>query len=390
MSISYHGIVGFKAKTTLPSVTSWGTNNNILKDPTKGIHTRRKDRVGQTDDVTKIIDGAGDRACEYIQIYPRGQNVMVGVQYSNQGVSSTPSGITNAFSSQQASLPYKIQNFRPPVRSQRELLPLSRMPRNVYTVNTTPELIDFSQKLACPSENCREASKKIWRTEIRPTATYRLEEPIIPPLDDVKYVIQNPIKISAHSGCKTTDITQQYVDTPTKGTMNREYYHQGSNPSNPNITSITELGEYYDSNDYIKDRRNNPYSTALKGNEENMIPDNVMVLEGKTPKYSMTTNLQELIDINPRPEYIRELERNIPEVSLTVNPSIKGEEQISSRNAYLPQRPKYGGFNNLGFIPDTKRSGEIKESLNTQKNNISRQVMNTSMSRVGKYGTKML
>ena len=47
MSFSYSGIVSY-GKSTLPSVDSWGQNNNILRDPPKSIHTRRIDKVGQT------------------------------------------------------------------------------------------------------------------------------------------------------------------------------------------------------------------------------------------------------------------------------------------------------------------------------------------------------
>ena len=71
--------------TTLPSVESWGTNMNILKDPPKSIHTRRIDKVGDTQEITIDIDGAGDRICEMINVYGRGINQMVGVNYGNNG-----------------------------------------------------------------------------------------------------------------------------------------------------------------------------------------------------------------------------------------------------------------------------------------------------------------
>ena len=70
---------------TLPSVESWGTNMNILKDPPKGLYTRRIDKVGDTQEITIDIDGAGDRICEMINVYGRGINQMVGVNYGNNG-----------------------------------------------------------------------------------------------------------------------------------------------------------------------------------------------------------------------------------------------------------------------------------------------------------------
>ena len=33
-------------RVTLPSVEMWNTNMNILKDPPKGVYTRRVDKVG--------------------------------------------------------------------------------------------------------------------------------------------------------------------------------------------------------------------------------------------------------------------------------------------------------------------------------------------------------
>ena len=40
---------------TLPSVEGWGTNLNILRDPPKAVWTRRRDKVSDTQDITRII-----------------------------------------------------------------------------------------------------------------------------------------------------------------------------------------------------------------------------------------------------------------------------------------------------------------------------------------------
>ena len=55
MSISYSGLTNY-GKATLPSAESWGTNMNILRDPPKSITTRRIDKVGQTSEITTMID----------------------------------------------------------------------------------------------------------------------------------------------------------------------------------------------------------------------------------------------------------------------------------------------------------------------------------------------
>ena len=58
MSLSYSAITNH-GKITLPSIESWSTNMSILKDPPKSITTRRINKVGQTSDITSMIDDAG-------------------------------------------------------------------------------------------------------------------------------------------------------------------------------------------------------------------------------------------------------------------------------------------------------------------------------------------
>ena len=66
--LSYSGLIGH-GKVTLPSVSTWGTNMNILRDPPKSVYTRKIDRVGQTSSITEMIDESGDRACEAIRVF---------------------------------------------------------------------------------------------------------------------------------------------------------------------------------------------------------------------------------------------------------------------------------------------------------------------------------
>jgi hypothetical protein len=139
MSISYSNIIGY-GKQVLPSVESWGTNNNILKDPPKSITTRRRDKVGSNSMIVQDVEMSRDRIAETIKAYPRGVNPMVGVSYNN------------ARGGQQAKLPYRVAMagaFRPPVLAPVDLLPLSRMPRNVTKVEPTICKPDFRKKLTC-------------------------------------------------------------------------------------------------------------------------------------------------------------------------------------------------------------------------------------------------
>ena len=129
MAISYSAIVNY-GKVTLPSVESWSTNMNIMKDPTKSIHTRKIDKVGETSAITSAVDESGDRFCEAINYYARGQNPMVSVSYGQGQHNAT-----------QAFLPYRIARegaFRPPIWRQEDLLPLSRLPRIWTQASTQP------------------------------------------------------------------------------------------------------------------------------------------------------------------------------------------------------------------------------------------------------------
>ena len=171
--ITYDGIYP-KRISTLPSVETWGSNMNILKDPPKSIHTRKIDKVGDIQEIMNEQEDAGDRISEMIKVYPRGQNPFVDVQYSNNGtsggqnrqigtsgtVSSGGSGFTgNTSTGVGASgiggvkLPHGVMTdgeFRPPVRSQFDELPLSRLPR-AWTYATTNK---GGQKKYMNTSNC--------------------------------------------------------------------------------------------------------------------------------------------------------------------------------------------------------------------------------------------
>lgn len=154
--ISYSGL-RTAPKVTLPSVEMWGTNMNILRDPPKSITTRRRDKVGDTQRIVMEQDGAGSRISENIQVYARGTNPMVTVSYNNSG------GTT-----QQASLPYKIQTLRPPILSAYDLLPLSRLPRRpIHDITARicrPDLIQLS--------SCPETRRSIITTPLNTSATH--------------------------------------------------------------------------------------------------------------------------------------------------------------------------------------------------------------------------
>lgn len=143
--LSYSGLTTNR-RVTLPSVESWSTNMNILQDPPKGVYTRRIDRTGQTNELLLAQDDSGDRISECINVYARGVNPMSSVSFMNSGATAgTAQG-------RQVSLPYKVENLRPPVLRQEDLLPLSRLPRVWCSAFTNPEFPSFEQARECPAD----------------------------------------------------------------------------------------------------------------------------------------------------------------------------------------------------------------------------------------------
>ena len=185
--LSYSAITN-SGKVTLPSVGSWGTNMNIMKDPPKSIMMRRIDKVGDTNEITKMIDNS-DRSAEAILRFARGVNPSVSVNYSNFG------GSQQNFGNQQAFLPYTINkdgDFHPPVQAPQDLLPLSRMPRNTTFAISNPGM-PHNRKELSNSRNVnatRNVHEKIVSSQVRSTKTYLLQKPFQEPFVHTKSSIQ--------------------------------------------------------------------------------------------------------------------------------------------------------------------------------------------------------
>ena len=219
--LSYSGITN-KGKVTLPSVDSWGTNLNILKDPPKSLHTRPKTTVGSNNDILDEVDDSSNRIGEYINVYARGVNPFVSVSYSNTG--SNNNGSISAGGQTHAMLPYRIMRdgaFRPPILRQEDLLPGSRLPRLKTQATTNVINVDYSKKLfeQEQQEKSRQIKDEVLHTFVKPTAVYKIEKPQEQTYD-VKFSIKEVIKkgqISAGFGCK--NIVQTEVKIPTAEIM---------------------------------------------------------------------------------------------------------------------------------------------------------------------------
>ena len=258
MSITYSGLTNY-GKSTLPSVEGWGTNMNILKDPPKGIHTRRKNKVGQTSFLATDIDASTDRAAEAIRVFARGTNPMVSVMYDNIGTcggqtthlhSADPvrdtiqtgfdsngapvvqqvGGAMRRTGSTMASLPYKIMQggaFRPPVLTQQQLLPLSRQARPTTRAFSMPGFADFTKKLrtACSASEAKAVKRAVITVDAY-TNKRRLRMSNAVPAQDMKHAVIEKLLLDGQSGHTNPSQTARYK--ATKGKMNlRPFIQQG-------------------------------------------------------------------------------------------------------------------------------------------------------------------
>ena len=416
MSISYSGLTNY-GKHSLPSVDNWAINTNILRDPPKSITTRRINKVGQTSSITEMIDDSENRACETIRQYARGVNPFVSVSYNN-----TNGGGLGLNSGKQAYLPYRIARdgaFRPPVVKQEELLPLSRLPRVWTTAFTQPGFADFSKKMLIsqPASKTKEVYTEKLKTQVRPTATFKINKPIDKPYE-VKYVIQKTNNVSGTSGLRTMDLTNQHVQEPTKGidydSVN-VYVHSNSsdkkyinnNEFNPdrylqdnlntsvvsktsapylNTTSIENIIDLSDIK--TKNTLHTDYITPLCSSEKTKYIHNDIVLDKKVPSNFARTNTNDK-NVHVKIEYDNniELERNLPIANAHSNigrSTMSVIDKISSRDYKLVPKIVSGGeFQGKESMPMKYRT-QVNIELKDNKRDMNKKISET-LSRYQNY-----
>jgi len=214
--ISYSALTSY-GKTTLPSVEAWNGNFDIVRDPPASIHTRRVVKVGDNNDILDWNDDSGSRINEMINVYARGNNPMVSVQYSNHGNTgsglmgvdggTSGGGMTNLFSSGGGGkLPYRIMDkgaFRPPILRQEDLLPLSRMPRGCTSVASKRCRVDQTKKI---KPDVVEFFKEIHKAPITISAqsqrSFKKEGPQEPPSNIGLMVNNNTSTQTIHSNVR--------------------------------------------------------------------------------------------------------------------------------------------------------------------------------------------
>jgi hypothetical protein len=412
--LSYSGLVNY-GKVTLPSVNGWGTNTNILRDPPKSITTRRRDRVGMTSSITDTIDSSSDRACEAIQLYPRGINPSVSVSYSNINNGNSGSIVSSiASTNNEAKLPYRIMNggaFRPPIMMQENLLPLSRLPRVNFEANSNSSLPNYSMT-SFNKNNQKDVKPNTMKTCIRPTAVYKVEKPISEPYE-VKNVIQNSIHRNVNSGIRPMDIMKTkhiipkkeisqmplYVDAVTNINNNRRFNNNNSlnmlntneyiqenitnnvmtNVHSKNYTNIADIADL--SYRPVKDDQLHiNCSSQISGNTMNNYIHEDVELDRSIPHYNANTNTSQTKHVRfDHTEY--QFDRNTPLTSVETASSKTNHIDLSSRDYNLRPSLTIGGFDNFGIKPTFDRSNVMLNSMESEKAIMSRKVAEQMSSR---------
>jgi hypothetical protein len=377
---------------TLPSVSDWYKNTNILRDPPKSITTRRIDKVGQTTDINEMVDASNDRSSEAIRVYSRGINPMVSVSYdnnSNNAGNYGMGGFTTISSKSHASLPYKAMNngaFRPPIRTQRDLLPLSRLPRTWFQTMSAPSFSDYSKSKYCPTK-FRVIKDLLNTFDVKPNKSAKLEKPIIENFKMGDSINDKHINIEASAGIVSRDIksyTRDNIDT-YKG-VNDQIIEAWANTNLCENRSQNLDGMSINQNNYIHDYLNCQVNSNTNENRlqnlENIsfnsqryiqnIPQfdvssgtntgftftgemGQIEMERKFPTYSTVTSISD-----PRiyksiiHENDIQLERNLPQVegrAVVTKLEDFNSLNISSRDYKLVPKLKKESFENGGTIP---------------------------------------
>lgn len=319
--LSYSSLIN-SGKVTLPSVESWGTNMNIMRDPPKSITTRRRDKVGENNDILKMIDNS-DRSAEAILKFARGVNPSVSVSYSNNG------GSLQNFGNQQAKLPYTINkdgDFHPPVRAPQDLLALSRLPRNVTFAVTNPNMPHFGKELP-NSRNVRTLStvkQNIISSSVRPTKSYYLQKPFVEAYE-TNSMIQPVLQKSADSNISTTNRTTTNVLQPSKE-INNDVLNAfaQSNLSHHNNNNKSDINNFNKTN-FIQDTNAHSVYTNLN-NINNGISLDQDLSQIKTKDYTLI-EYSAPSNMNKRTDYIHEnfeLERTLPQYETRTNFNTNG------------------------------------------------------------------
>ena len=355
MSINYNAIVGNKSRATLPSVESWGTNNNILKDPPKSIMTRRIDKVNQDGSLNDMLYESGDRFSEAINVYARGSNPMVSVQYNN----------TNGAPVKQ---PYRIIRdgaFRPPMLRQEQLLPLSRQPRNVTQAITNKAFVDYSKSVTCPApDSNRYFKEQPIKAAVIPNKYVRLETPTKEHFV-INYINENPITARATTNLSSKANLQLENQTPSGQAMKEALQYAHST----NLKGIEQQNYMHDD---IHLGRNVPLTAAVTAKSANVnvinTPDNDIVLSRNIPEYKVASKVSSNVTrLSDDHNTNHELQQKLMAKSVITNKTDVNGTNDFTRTVKLSPALHQGEFVGSKSIPMTERVTQYNSNYSTGK-----------------------
>lgn len=316
MSITYKGILGYKASVTLPSVEGWGTNNNILRDPPKSIMTRRIDKVNQDGSVNEMLYHSGDRFAENINVYARGVNPMVSVEYGNNNSFQTNKNGLGGFYGA-GKLPYRIMQggaFHPPLLRQEQLLPLSRQPRNITFVETNKESRDYAKSALCDQQpKChRQIVKDKIEGFIAPTKTMKVDAPLKEFFTD-NYVNDETLKYTFATNLQANGETSPLYVEEKKLEKNYPSYQAVSSKSAGFISvSIQPDKEIILETNTPIHVVQTPKNVNIAGN--GILDQNMLELEKNLPQYQVRDVKSQNISVtNGILDQNLELDKNLPQ-----------------------------------------------------------------------------
>lgn len=362
MSISYNAIVGNKQKVSFPSVDEWYLNSNILKDPPKSIMTRRIDKVNEDGSLNEMLYDSGDRFAENLNVYARGVNPMVSVQYSNANGAPVKQ-------------PYRILNegaFRPPQLRQEQLLPLSRLPRNTTQAITNKEFKNYSSKVTCSDTN-KYFRQNVLRGIIAPTKYVKIAMPVKEHFE-VSHVIQNPTIATATTNPSSLENIQIQPSIPVR---QKDTLHSA------HITNQSGQNGHTYMHDDIQLSRNLPATStsASKSALSNATvdPDNELQLQRNLPIYNVgatkRSNVTYLAD-DHNTSY--ELKSKLKAHSVIGNKTDTDHSQQPNRVIRLKDKVQPGELNGITAIPQAERTMTYNSDYTTAKTRLASNVRQVS------------
>ena len=409
---------------TLPSVIGWGTSSNILKDPPKSITTRRIDKVGMTTYLTDMIDECPDRVSEGIRVYSKGVNPSVSVSYSGNQTGLVGHNTSNIIKTGEAKLPYRIMDagaFRPAIQTQRDLLPLSRLPRVNYDAFSNPGLVNYAKTKFEPNE-MRAVKELIHAFDVKPNKTTTIQKPIEKNYK-MDQAVQNTINISATSGIKTKEHYEREQHNITKSTRDELLdVEANTNISNYRTQNLNETHGQLDSNRYINvtpihteaNTSRTQHKTQFLDSVEGQLQDkryiqNTIQYESNSgikpvnihlgnmgtitqsknlPNYqSISNNSNSTVYKDIRHSNKIELQRNLPTTAakthITKIARFDTTDEIDNRKfTNLHVKPNIGEFKNDGIKPRFEReTADISYSGNNEKSKRNKYVLEQSINR---------